>query len=149
MLTTSGPGRTAHRQLSSPSGLVGRTLQGPTNWMAAGRPPSVCGKSRSSPACSKPRTTHARIFLRYAELHGSTLDIDDAVRARIRRHEGIVVAEGRHAELWLDDSGVVNSRLRMGDTRGKSAVHGADARNVITRARRRSVRAHWPMEDDG
>lgn len=41
------------------------------------------------------------IFLRYAELHGSTCDTDEAVRARMRRQEWLYAAGRRfHALVW-------------------------------------------------
>ncbi|MFF9620047.1 helix-turn-helix domain-containing protein [Streptomyces griseosporeus] len=50
--------------------------------------------------------------------------------------EQLVVAEDWHAELWLDDAETVASYLRVWKTLEQSAVYGADAQNVITRARR-------------
>ncbi|MEU6376828.1 helix-turn-helix transcriptional regulator [Streptomyces sp. NPDC046909] len=47
-----------------------------------------------------------------------------------------VVVEDWHAELWLDDSDSVATYLRVWNTLAESAVYGADAQNVITRARR-------------
>ncbi|MFJ1869977.1 helix-turn-helix domain-containing protein [Streptomyces chartreusis] len=48
----------------------------------------------------------------------------------------LVIAEDWHAELWLDDDETVVSYRRVWDTLGESAVFGADAQNVINRARR-------------
>lgn len=48
----------------------------------------------------------------------------------------LVIAEDWHAELWLDDDETVASYRRVWDTLGESAVYGADAQNVINRARR-------------
>ncbi|MET7725452.1 helix-turn-helix domain-containing protein [Streptomyces mirabilis] len=47
-----------------------------------------------------------------------------------------VVVEDWHAELWLDDSDTVATYLRVWDTLRESAVYGADAHNVVNRARR-------------
>ncbi|MFF7553556.1 helix-turn-helix domain-containing protein [Streptomyces olivaceus] len=144
------------------------------------------------------------IFLRYADLHGTKRDTEDAVRARMERQawlyqggrrfhalvweaalhalvcppavlvaqldrlagtvgmdtvelgviplsaslripaangfwildEQLVIAEDWHAELWLDDAETVGSYLRVWETLRESAVYGADAQNVIGRARR-------------
>ncbi|MEU9640956.1 helix-turn-helix transcriptional regulator [Streptomyces sp. NPDC048188] len=48
----------------------------------------------------------------------------------------LVIAEDWHAELWLDDAETVGSYLRVWETLRESAVYGADAQNVIGRARR-------------
>ncbi|WP_155057936.1 helix-turn-helix domain-containing protein [Streptomyces blattellae] len=48
----------------------------------------------------------------------------------------LVIAEDWHAELWLDDDETVASYRRAWDTLAESAVYGADAQNVINRARR-------------
>ncbi|NUS79140.1 MAG: helix-turn-helix transcriptional regulator [Streptomyces sp.] len=50
--------------------------------------------------------------------------------------EQLVIAEDWHAELWLDDGETVGSYLRVWETLRQSAVYGADAQNVIGRARR-------------
>ncbi|MEU8536192.1 helix-turn-helix domain-containing protein [Streptomyces parvulus] len=50
--------------------------------------------------------------------------------------EALVIAEDWHAELWLDDAETVASYLRVWETLRQSAVYGADAQNVIGRARR-------------
>ncbi|MFF0512413.1 helix-turn-helix domain-containing protein [Streptomyces sp. NPDC004250] len=50
--------------------------------------------------------------------------------------EQLVIAEDWHAELWLDDAETVGSYLRVWETLRQSAVYGADAQNVIGRARR-------------
>ncbi|MBZ6250583.1 helix-turn-helix transcriptional regulator [Streptomyces olivaceus] len=144
------------------------------------------------------------IFLRYADLHGTKRDTEDAVRSRMERQawlyqggrrfhalvweaalhalvcppavlvaqldrlagtvgmdtvelgviplsaslripaangfwildEQLVIAEDWHAELWLDDAETVASYLRVWETLRESAVYGADAQNVIGRARR-------------
>ncbi|CAL9432849.1 helix-turn-helix domain-containing protein [Streptomyces sp. enrichment culture] len=47
-----------------------------------------------------------------------------------------VVVEDWHAELWLDDADSVATYLRVWRTLEQSAVYGADAQNVISRARR-------------
>jgi len=47
-----------------------------------------------------------------------------------------VVVEDWHAEMWLDDADSVATYLRVWNTLRESAVYGADAQNVITRARR-------------
>lgn len=47
-----------------------------------------------------------------------------------------VVVEDWHAELWLDDADSVATYQRVWDTLSESAVYGADAQNVIARARR-------------
>ncbi|CAM5592693.1 hypothetical protein SPURM210S_07187 [Streptomyces purpurascens] len=47
-----------------------------------------------------------------------------------------VVVEDWHAELWLDDADSVATYLRVWSTLRESAVYGADAQNVINRARR-------------
>ncbi|MFF3787773.1 Scr1 family TA system antitoxin-like transcriptional regulator [Streptomyces sp. NPDC001933] len=62
--------------------------------------------------------------------------------------ERLVIAEDWHAELWLDDADVVAAYLRVRDTLRESAVYGADAQNVITRAQR-SVRAHYDFGSSG
>ncbi|MFE5815197.1 helix-turn-helix domain-containing protein [Streptomyces sp. NPDC056479] len=48
----------------------------------------------------------------------------------------LVIAEDWHAELWLDDNETVVSYRRVWETLSESAVYGADAQNVINRARR-------------
>lgn len=48
----------------------------------------------------------------------------------------LVIAEDWHAELWLDDTDSVATYLRVWNTLRESAVYGADAHNVINRARR-------------
>ncbi|MFC7880499.1 helix-turn-helix domain-containing protein [Streptomyces sp. NPDC057376] len=48
----------------------------------------------------------------------------------------LVIAEDWHAELWLDDAETVASYVRVWETLRESAVYGADAQNVIGRARR-------------
>lgn len=50
--------------------------------------------------------------------------------------EQLVIAEDWHAELWLDDADSVATYLRVWNTLSESAVYGADAQNVINRARR-------------
>ncbi|MFH9413937.1 helix-turn-helix domain-containing protein [Streptomyces rochei] len=50
--------------------------------------------------------------------------------------EQLVIAEDWHAELWLDDAETVASYLRVWATLRESAVYGADAQNVLNRARR-------------
>lgn len=47
-----------------------------------------------------------------------------------------VAVEEWHAELWLDDSDSVTLYRRVWDTLGESALFGADAQHVITRALR-------------
>ncbi|MEV0982503.1 helix-turn-helix transcriptional regulator [Streptomyces sp. NPDC049915] len=47
-----------------------------------------------------------------------------------------VVVEDWHAELWLDDADSVATYRRVWHTLSESAVYGADAQNVINRARR-------------
>ncbi|WP_432021296.1 helix-turn-helix domain-containing protein [Streptomyces sp. 1222.5] len=143
------------------------------------------------------------IFLRYANLHGTTRDTDEAVRSRLRRQEWLyeaghrfcalvweaalhalvcspsvlaaqldrlagvvgmdtvelgviplgaslkvptanafwvlddrlVITEDWHAELWLDDADSIATYLRVWNVLRESAVFGADAQNVIHRAR--------------
>jgi transcriptional regulator with XRE-family HTH domain len=53
--------------------------------------------------------------------------------------ERLVIAEDWHAELWLDDDDSVATYLRVWNALRDSAVYGADAQTVITRAQR-SVR---------
>lgn len=48
----------------------------------------------------------------------------------------LVIAEDWHAEIWLDDADSVATYLRVWHALHESAVHGADAQNVITRSRR-------------
>ncbi|MFJ4363292.1 helix-turn-helix domain-containing protein [Streptomyces chartreusis] len=48
----------------------------------------------------------------------------------------LVIAEDWHAELWLDDDETVSSYRRVWETLAESALYGADAQNVISRARR-------------
>ncbi|MBV7696143.1 helix-turn-helix transcriptional regulator [Streptomyces sp. TRM70350] len=50
--------------------------------------------------------------------------------------ERLVITEDWHAELWLDDAETVALYLRIWRTLRESAVYGADAQNVINRARR-------------
>ncbi|MFF3891411.1 helix-turn-helix domain-containing protein [Streptomyces sp. NPDC001914] len=50
--------------------------------------------------------------------------------------ERLVIAEDWHAELWLDDADTVSTYLRTWRTLRESAVYGADAQAVITRAQR-------------
>ncbi|MFI0262553.1 helix-turn-helix domain-containing protein [Streptomyces sp. NPDC017056] len=50
--------------------------------------------------------------------------------------ERLVIAEDWHAELWIDQSLSISTYLRTWDTLRESAVYGADAHNVISRARR-------------
>lgn len=47
-----------------------------------------------------------------------------------------VVVEDWHAEMWLDDADSITTYLRVWNTLAESAVYGADAQNVINRARR-------------
>lgn len=47
-----------------------------------------------------------------------------------------VIVENWHAELWVDDQPSVDTYLRTWATLRESAVYGADAQNVISRARR-------------
>ncbi|MFJ9376814.1 helix-turn-helix domain-containing protein [Streptomyces sp. NPDC101455] len=48
----------------------------------------------------------------------------------------LVIAEDWHAEIWLDDADSVATYQRVWNTLRESAVYGADAQNVITRAQR-------------
>ncbi|MFJ4683054.1 helix-turn-helix domain-containing protein [Streptomyces sp. NPDC088789] len=48
----------------------------------------------------------------------------------------LVITEDWHAELWLDDDETVGSYRRVWETLRASAVHGADAQNVISHVRR-------------
>jgi hypothetical protein len=48
----------------------------------------------------------------------------------------LVVAEDRHAELWLDDSDNIALYKRVWKTLSESAVYGADAHNLVNSARR-------------
>ncbi|WP_330288958.1 helix-turn-helix domain-containing protein [Streptomyces sp. NBC_00576] len=48
----------------------------------------------------------------------------------------LVITEDWHAELWLNDADSVATYLRVWNTLRESAVYGADAHNVINRARR-------------
>jgi transcriptional regulator with XRE-family HTH domain len=48
----------------------------------------------------------------------------------------LVITEDWHAELWLDDAESVATYLRAWNTLRESAVYGADAQNLISRARR-------------
>ncbi|WP_405820826.1 helix-turn-helix transcriptional regulator [Streptomyces sp. NBC_01390] len=48
----------------------------------------------------------------------------------------LVVAEDWHAELWLDDADNIALYKKVWKTLSESAVHGADAHNVINSARR-------------
>lgn len=54
----------------------------------------------------------------------------------------LVVAEDRHAELWLDDTDNVTLYRKVWQTLSESAVYGADAHNVINAARR-SLNPRW------
>lgn len=47
-----------------------------------------------------------------------------------------VIVETWHAELWLDDADSLATHLRVWQRLRDSAVHGADAHRVISRARR-------------
>ncbi|MER6432099.1 helix-turn-helix transcriptional regulator [Streptomyces sp900105245] len=47
-----------------------------------------------------------------------------------------VIVENWHAELWIDDQASVDTYLRTWRMLRESAVYGADAQNVIHRARR-------------
>lgn len=148
---------------------------------------------------------YARAILsRFAELHQTPRDIEEAVRSRMKRQEGLydsgkryrillweavlhtricppsvlaaqldrlqgvigldtvelgivpleaalkmppglgfwiydnrqVIVETWHAELWLDDADSIAAHLRVWKTLRESAVFGADAQHVISRARR-------------
>ncbi|MEV2195530.1 helix-turn-helix transcriptional regulator [Streptomyces phaeochromogenes] len=48
----------------------------------------------------------------------------------------LVIAEDWHAELWLDDADSVATYLQVWRALRESAVYGAEAHNVISRARR-------------
>lgn len=48
----------------------------------------------------------------------------------------LVVAEDWHAELWLDDADNIALYKKVWKTLSESAVHGADAHNLINSARR-------------
>ncbi|MEE1800474.1 helix-turn-helix transcriptional regulator [Streptomyces sp. JV176] len=48
----------------------------------------------------------------------------------------LAIAEDWHAELWLDDSATLGVYQRVWQTLADSAVYGAEAHRVITRARR-------------
>ncbi|WNZ12074.1 helix-turn-helix transcriptional regulator [Streptomyces sp. 11x1] len=48
----------------------------------------------------------------------------------------LVVAEDWHAELWLDDADNITLYKKVWKTLSESAVHGADAHNLINSARR-------------
>ncbi|MFB1046763.1 helix-turn-helix domain-containing protein [Streptomyces chrestomyceticus] len=50
--------------------------------------------------------------------------------------ERLVIAEDWHAELWIDEAVSISTYLRTWDTLRESAVYGADAHSVISRARR-------------
>jgi transcriptional regulator with XRE-family HTH domain len=50
--------------------------------------------------------------------------------------EQLVIAEDWHAEIWLDDADSVATYMRVWRTLSESAVYGADAQNLIGRARR-------------
>ncbi|GAA1915211.1 helix-turn-helix domain-containing protein [Streptantibioticus ferralitis] len=50
--------------------------------------------------------------------------------------ERLVVVEDWHAELWLDDAQNIALYLKIWETLNSSAVYGADAQQLITRARR-------------
>ncbi|MDT0469112.1 helix-turn-helix transcriptional regulator [Streptomyces gibsoniae] len=54
----------------------------------------------------------------------------------------LVIAEDWHAELWLDDAESVTTYMRVWETLRQSAVYGADAHNVINRARRSITGPH-------
>ncbi|MER5217231.1 helix-turn-helix transcriptional regulator [Streptomyces sp. NPDC002838] len=143
------------------------------------------------------------VFIRYAELHRSKRDTEDAVRSRLKRQEGLydsgkkfniligetalrslicppsvlaaqldrltgvvgldtvhlgvvpfsaslkippangfliyderlVIVEDWHAELWIKDQDSVTTYMRVWKTLRESAVFGADAQRVISRAR--------------
>ncbi|MDW8806292.1 helix-turn-helix transcriptional regulator [Streptomyces scabiei] len=47
----------------------------------------------------------------------------------------LVVAEDWHAEIWLDDADNIALYMRVWNTLRESAVYGADAQQVITKAR--------------
>ncbi|MEV0924538.1 helix-turn-helix transcriptional regulator [Streptomyces spongiicola] len=47
-----------------------------------------------------------------------------------------VIVENWHAELWIDDAASVDTYARTWRTLRESAVYGADARNLISAARR-------------
>ncbi|MEU9156112.1 helix-turn-helix transcriptional regulator [Streptomyces sp. NPDC048417] len=49
--------------------------------------------------------------------------------------ERLAIVEDWHAELWIDDADSVATYLRVWNTLRESAVHGADAHNVINAAR--------------
>ncbi|MEU5892531.1 helix-turn-helix transcriptional regulator [Streptomyces sp. NPDC047461] len=53
----------------------------------------------------------------------------------------LVIAEDWHAEIWLDDADSVATYSKVWNTLRESAVYGADAQNVISRAQR-TVRPH-------
>ncbi|MFJ3794919.1 DUF5753 domain-containing protein [Streptomyces sp. NPDC090088] len=48
----------------------------------------------------------------------------------------LVIAEDWHAEIWLDDADSVATYMRVWTTLSQSAVYGADAQALITRAQR-------------
>ncbi|AWZ09447.1 hypothetical protein DRB96_39160 [Streptomyces sp. ICC1] len=73
-----------------------------------------------------------RVFTRYADLHQSVRDTEEAVRARVKRQEML----HWHAELWLDDADSVGVYRKVWQALSDSAVYGADAHRVIARARR-------------
>ncbi|KOT90414.1 DNA-binding protein [Streptomyces sp. NRRL F-5755] len=50
--------------------------------------------------------------------------------------ERLVVVEDWHAELWIEEADSIATYLRVWRTLSESAVYGADAQNVINRARR-------------
>lgn len=50
--------------------------------------------------------------------------------------ERLVIVEDWHAELWVDDRASVATYLRVWETLDESAVYGADAHRIITRAGR-------------
>jgi hypothetical protein len=47
----------------------------------------------------------------------------------------LVVAEDWHAEIWLDDADNIALYIRVWNTLRESAVYGAHAQQVITKAR--------------
>ncbi|MFG2404939.1 Scr1 family TA system antitoxin-like transcriptional regulator [Streptomyces brevispora] len=48
----------------------------------------------------------------------------------------LIVAEDRHAEMWLDDTDNITLYTKVWKTLRESAVYGADAHNIINSARR-------------
>ncbi|RMB79952.1 helix-turn-helix transcriptional regulator [Streptomyces shenzhenensis] len=173
--------------------------------LEVGRATAICAWEESViPGMLQTADFARAIFLRYADLFGSTRDTDEAVRARVRRQEWLyeaghrfhalvweaalhalvcppsvlaaqldrlagtigmdtvelgiipltaslkvptangfwvlderlVITEDWHAEIWLDDADSVATYLRVWSTLSESTVYGADAQNVIHRARR-------------